>query len=953
MKISLTRELLLASTIVAGLGFTAPAFAQTAAAAPEKAAEVIVVTGTRIARQDLVSNSPLTTVTSETIQETGSLNTEELLNALPQVVPGLTSASNNPSDGTATVDLRGLGASRTLVLVNGRRFVPAQRTSVVDLNSIPAGLIDRVEVVTGGASAVYGSDALGGVVNFRLKKNFQGIEAAAQYGRSGEGDGEQFTTSLLMGANSDDGKGNVTAFVSWYNRNAVLASKRPWAAANFVGGSATGTARADAQALNPFRAVGGNTITGNAAWRAGGTVAAFQNNLPKDNGPIGVGNGDRYDFNPVNFIYSPAERVNLSFVSQYEINKYAEVYADIFYSDSRNSAQLAPTPMTNLLVPANNPFILASPSATALVNSRPNAAAPLVVRRRMIEVGARVETRDSDLYVGTFGLKGEFGESGFNYDFYVQHGRTEFNVGIQNDVSRSRMTAAVNATSTNDCGAALKAIFPGCVPVNIFGPPGSITKEQADFIRLNFLDTTVYEQNIAAFSVSGDLFNLPAGPVGVAMGIEYREDTLEYKPDAAKASSDIFGFNAERPVNGEYDVVEIFGEAAVPILTDVTFAKSLSLDLGVRYSNYSTVGVLTTYKAGGEWEPVDGLRFRGMFQAASRAPNVFELFQQGDQGFPAVVDPCATVLLNGTTRTLSAKTAAFCQTQLGFNPNTQPGGFVQTNSQIEAFSYGNPQLEEEQSETVTLGLVWQPKFVDGLSVTLDYYDISVENYIGALEGGTNGVIAACFASADLSSSACQSSDLGLPLIFRDGSLELKARVPTVNVSALETAGYDLAVNYRTDLSSLGVSWLDGKFTSNLLISYLDNWTLDEVDYSGEYGSGNISQALPEWRGNLGLGYDFANLGFTWNINFYGDGLNRGGDEDDPETGIVSKVDNTFYHDVQVRYDLNPATQLTLGVKNVFDKEPPLLGFGAVDGNTDPNVFDPIGRFVYGAVRLKF
>ena len=946
LKMQSTRERLLASTIICGvvaLSMTAaPAFAQTAHGASEDVSEV-VVTGSRIARKDYVANSPIATVSAEAIKATGNTNVEDILNVLPQVVPGLSAASNNPSDGTATVDLRGVGSTRTLVLVNGRRMNPSTRANTVDLNNIPTRLIEKVEVVTGGASTVYGSDAMSGVVNFQLKQNFQGLELTGQYGLSGKGDGEKSDLSVIFGSNFADDRGNVTGYIGYSDRDQIMpTADRSWSLVSNAGGSGTGdNGGLNAIGVNPFGGSTSSALNKRYAFNADGSSRLFVNDFS-------LASGDRYNFSPVNPLLSEGKRFNMAFLSHYDITSNLQVYAEAFYTDSRNTAQLAPTPATNIQIPYNNAFV--SPSLAALLATRPNPTGNMDLSRRMTEVGARGESRNSDLYQVNLGLKADLGHD-WKAEGMYSYGRTEFGGSIKNDVSRSRLAAALAVgagSSTTSCSAASLAVFAGCKPINLFGA-GKVNKDAADFIRLNFSDQTVFERQALAFNASGPVVKLPAGDLSVAVGAEYRRDNLTYTPDGAKASGDIYGFNAEKAVGGGYNVGELYAEALVPLVASGPFVEYLGLELGARYSDYSSVGGVSSYKAGIEYKPVDSLRFRAMFQRASRAPSVFELFQAGDQGFPLVLDPCTTVNpATGVARTLSASTRAFCTTQLGFNPVTS--NFIAQNTQTEAFFYGNPGLKQETSDTVTVGGVWSPTFVPGLTLTVDYYDIKIQDYINTLNGGVSGIVGACFAAADLTSDACFNSGIGLSLIYRDAAGNLKARAPLANVSELQTKGVDLAASYLWAVPWSGGIWGD-TLKLDFQMTYLDSYLLDGIEYKGTIGSYNITAALPEYKANLRVGYDVGPVKLTYAGNYVGKQDNQG---NIPafEDGGYSTVDAYWYHDVNARWSLNDTVEVFGGVKNLDDKEPPVFD-NSPDGNTDPNTYDIIGRYFYAGATLRF
>lgn len=945
MKMQSTRERLLASTIICGvvaLSMTAaPAFAQTAAAS-ETVAEV-VVTGSRIARKDYVANSPITTVSAEAIKATGNTNVEDILNVLPQVVPGLSAASNNPSDGTATVDLRGVGSTRTLVLVNGRRMNPSTRANTVDLNNIPTRLIEKVEVVTGGASTVYGSDAMSGVVNFQLKQNFQGLELTGQYGLSGKGDGEKSDLSIIFGSNFADDRGNITGYVGYSDRDQIMPnSDRSWSLVSNAGGSGTGLNGGLNQiGVNPFGGSTTSPLHKRYAFNADGSSRLFVNDFSLET-------GDRYNFSPVNPLLSEGKRFNMAFLGHYDITSNLQAFTEVFYTDSRNTAQLAPTPATNIQIPYNNAFV--SPSLATLLATRTNPTGNMDLSRRMAEVGARGDSRNSDLYQVNLGFKADLWND-WKADGLYSYGRTEFNGTIQNDVSRSRLSAALAVgpgSSTTSCSAASLAIFPTCVPINLFGAD-KVTKQAADFIRLNFSDQTVFERQAVALNASGPLFKLPAGDLSVAVGGEYRRDNLTYTPDGAKASADIYGFNAEKPVAGGYNVGEVYVEALVPVIASAPYVEYLGLELGARYSDYSSVGGVSSYKAGVEYKPVNSLRLRAMYQRASRAPSVFELFQAGDQGFPAVLDPCTTVNPStGAARTLTAAIRTFCTTQLGSDPVA--GNFIAQNAQTESFFYGNPGLKQETSDTVTVGGVWSPSYVPNLTLTVDYYDIKIEDYINTLKGGVSGIVKDCFASGDLTSDACFSTGINLPLVYRDPAGNMKARAPLANVSELQTKGVDIAAAYLWAVPWAGGIWGD-TLKVDFQLTYLDSYMLDGVEYKGTIGSYNISSSLPEYKANLRVGYDVGPVKLTYAGNYIGEQDNQGNIAAFEDGGYTT-VDAYWYHDVNARWSLNDTVEVFGGVKNVADEEPPVFD-NAQDGNTDPNSYDIIGRYFYAGATLRF
>jgi iron complex outermembrane recepter protein len=910
--------------------------------AQDPSIQEIVVTGSRIRIRDFEAISPVATVSADTIKSTGELNVEEVLNRLPQVVPGLTANSNNPANGTATVDLRGVGPQRTLVLVNGRRLTPSTSSGIVDLNNVPARLIERVEVVTGGASAVYGSDALSGVVNFILKDNFEGFDVGYQFGQSAESDGKDKQLDVLMGGNFADGRGNITAFASWYERDSVLQAAREFTRVDRSGGSATGNARLANVPLNPYPTAG--TFLGGASnsrdyafnLNGDGGVRTRNDTLPETSAD---GQGDRYNFAPVNFLLTPGERINLGALGHLNIADHLTAYMDVMYVDSRSAQQLAPTPAVSIAFDPNSPLL--SDQARALLAARPDPNAPAFLTRRMLESGSRLQETRSKLQQATVGFRGDLPFKDWEFDAYYQFGRTEFINATHNDVSRSRYAAGLSG-----CPEAFKRFVPNCVPVNGFGV-GTISPEAANFIRLDFTDTTIFERSLASASINGSIVDLPAGPLGFAVGAEYHEDRSDFTPDLAKKNGDILGFNAAQPISGKFDVTELFLETVVPILKDVPAVRSLNLEAGVRHSDYSTVGNVSSYKAGLDWSPMSSLHVRGMYQRASRAPSVFELFQAGDQGFPAVNDPCAGRLSNGARQDVSAEVAAFCQSNFGIDSAT----YTQPNSQIEAFFFGNPNLKEEKSDTYTFGLAMTPESIPSLQFSVDYYSIKVEDYVNILEGGTTGVVRACFASLDIDSDACFSRDLGQPLVFRDAVGDLKARVPIANLSELQTKGIDVNVAYRVPLGFASGAFGD-TVDLNLLVNWLDTWKLDDIDYAGTIGAYNYSGAFPEYKANLRLGYRIGPVHLSYNLEFLDKMDNQGNIPAFEDPSGYQGVSSTIYHDLSAQWSVNDSIEVGLGVRNLTNREPKFFDI-PIDQNTDPATFDTLGRFYFASLRSRF
>ena len=479
------------ATLAAAVTATSAAYAQDQ---DTSEIETVVVTGSRIARPDLQSNSPISIISEDFFQQKGSVNVEEVLNQLPQVVPGLTAQVNNGGDGTATVDLRGLGPTRTLVLINGRRFVPATNTGRTDLNAIPANLIERIDVVTGGASAVYGSDALSGVVNFVLKDDYEGAEVGSRFGQSERGDGNTFDVHALLGGNFGEERGNATLAMTYYKRDPVFQDAREHSAIDLQGnGSATGVAgRLDNSPFNPYGAFGAAPAGSNYAFNADGTPRRFVNALPETNGGV----GDRYNFSPTNYLQTPQKRYTLDAFLKYDLSDNAQAYAELYYIKNDAEANLAPTPATNLVLPVTNPLL--TQETLDLLATRDNPTAPAIFRRRMVEFGQRIADASFDTSQAVLGLNGKFSDS-WGWDIFYSYGRTGESINIIGDISETRLNASLAGCPT---GA---GTVPNCRVVDFFGP-NKITAEDVQFLRIpSAVDVFEFERQNVQGTVNGTL----------------------------------------------------------------------------------------------------------------------------------------------------------------------------------------------------------------------------------------------------------------------------------------------------------------------------------------------------------------------------------------------------------------------------------------------------------------
>ena len=991
MKIQTVRQRLLASTIIGGaalLSFpAAPAFAQEVSTE----VEAVVVTGSRIVRQDFEAISPVTTVGSEQLELTATLSVETLLNELPQIVPGNTRTSNNAGgEDFATIDLRGLGPNRTLVLVDGERVPASATTGVVDLNTIPASLIDRIEVVTGGASAVYGSDAISGVVNFILKDDYEGAEITATYGASFDGKAPEVEINGLIGGNFANGRGNITAYASWFSREEVLQSEMEFSRVSgavcqngsgrifvcdtaggaadaigsgggvlFPGGSATaswGTIANNAAnpfsvglAANPLTAAqfgsydhDCNPATPNVAYGAPGVSRNLSFNDAGALEPLnGVGacnvpdrgaGSSRYNFAPDNFLMIPAERFNLTTSATYDITDTVRAKIRLNYVNSSSEVQLAPTPATNLnvtLTPATLALITANaPDLAAALASRPDPTANFIINRRFNEVGTRNGFLENNSFYMLSTVDGQFNDN-WNWSVTASYGSNRFDSRGHNSVNETALMQGLAGCQT-PAGAPLgAAALPGCVPLDIYGP-GTLDDAMVDFISVNtFATTNIEEHRIAGF-VRGDLFELPAGPVAAVFGFEYRDTEAEFRVDNEQRTGNIFGFNAIQDQEGSVQVTELYTEVSLPLLKDQPFADYLGLEGGYRLSDYSSVGEVETFKVGAEWAPVDWLRFRAVYNEATRAPSVFELFQNGDQGFPGYVDPC------DEDNAPDAATLAFCAGQAG---GFDYAGFNQDNSQVEAFSFGNPDLAPESAETWTAGFVLQPEWfpVGTFRASVDYYDITITDAINAL--GAQFFINDCYNGLDPANPSCAR-------VVRDpitGQIDF-VNTTVGNIAEFATKGTDVQLEWTVNLEDTFLP-IPGRLRVNELLSIVDSFTIDGTEFTG-YTFAGIGGAIFDWKSTLSLYYSLGDwTAFArWS---YVPELRSG--------SFGDMVPEASYIDVSARWNVTDNFQVTGFIGNLFDEEAPQTSEGAFggQGNTDPQVYRVLGRTFSVSAKLRF
>ncbi|MBB3169187.1 TonB-dependent receptor plug domain-containing protein [Simiduia aestuariiviva] len=904
--------------------------------------EEVVVTGSRIKRADLESVSPLTSIGAEEFKISGNLNVEQKLAELPSTLPSFGPSSNNPGDGTARVDLRGLGTSRTLVLVNGRRYIPATQAGVVDLNTIPGTLIKNVDVVTGGASAVYGSDALAGVVNFTMIDDFEGVEVTGLWDQTSEADGQKYNFDITMGGNFADGKGNATVYASYSGRDAVFQGDREFSkfaltesGGELVPGGSSG--------VPGTRVFGGPTIDPDGIPNSGdefglGTFGSDGSAQPW------VEPDSRFNYAPDNYLQLPQERYLVNSFAHYEIAEGHEVYSEFAFAHNKVPQQLAPTPaFTTVEINPNSAFLdQATRDALAGETLNANGNYEAFIGRRMVENGPRQAVDTRDAFRLLVGLRGDISDA-WSYDVYYSRANLDQSNLLNNDVAASRFKQAV---ATNDAGTACQDTSGGCVPMNIFGA-GNISSEAVDFVNVGAANVTSITQEVFQASANGTLVTLPAAsnPVGLVVGVESRADESTYRPDSFLSAGDVLGFNAGEATVGSYSSRELFGEIDIPLVEGAPFADSLSLWGAYRYSDYSNIGGVSSYATTLSWAPVEMVKLRTGYQRAVRAPNVSELFLGSSNGFPGAVDPCSA---GGYSAAVDDATCI----ATGVAPG-QVGVFAQANTQIESTFGGNAELEEETSNTFTFGAVIQP--MDNLDIAIDYYSIEIDDAISVFGGNANNVLNICYTmEKDVNSPYCSA------ITRRADNNVDNISLLNANIGKIETAGVDFNVNYSQDLDFGidGGSYLTVQFLSTYLqkfdVTPVQDLPNEVNECAGTFGN-TCGSPLAEWQWNTRVTWASGPLTLSSLVRYIGetDDDTIANEGVDPSTLVVPKQDAKVYLDLSAGYAISDNFNVNFGIKNILDTEPTYTGDQQEQANTFPSTYDVLGPRYFVSASYKF
>lgn len=970
----------LASASVLALGtfmMAAPAAAQTADVASDADGAkdaAIVVTGSRIARRDYVAQSPIVTTNREAIENSGTPTIDAALIQLPQFQPGTGGFTNSSSGGSgvgqSNLNLRGLASVRTLVLLDGRRLQPGNASGVIDINSLPSSAISGAEVITGGASATYGSDAIAGVVNFKLYHSFEGIRLDAQSGISERGDAGNFQVSGITGTKFADGRGSVMLAGEFSDRQGLTYRDRPFS---------TPSGSYSATMPNAVYVVSGNNLPSQAAVNAvyagygiaAGTVARtvqqgvngdgslFVNNTTNaynyrsDNAQCMYVSGTfvRYDGLCTNTLQLPLKRYAAMGRAEFEVSPALTLFVQGQYAHSLayaqgSHSQLVSAGSSSLTVPVTNPFIPAD--LRTLLASRPNPTASFQITKRVIDAGVRHYRDAADTFQIVAGANGTIPGSDWTYEVYGSHGHTSFeDNSFDGSLSLSAVSKLVNAA---DGGASLCS-----GGLNLF-TSAPISPSCLTYIQRTTHSHTAIGQDELAANLSGSLFKLPAGEVKLALGANYRRNTFAANPDPLLQIGDIAAVNGIPATTGKTKVAEVAGEILIPVLSDLPLVQSLNLTAGYRYSHYNLFGGVSTYKLSADWRVAEPLLLRGGYQRAVRAPNIGELFlpaaagvsNLGTQGDPCTFTSAFRTGSNATSvRSLCIATGV---------PSTLIDTFNGA-AAIPATTQGNINLKPEKADSYTIGGVFQPTFAGEafrrMSLSVDYYNIRIQQAISAIDVPTS--MAKCF-NTDGSNPTYSATNIYCQNIVRNtGTGQIANSFQALlNIGGIKTAGIDAAFDWSLPFDSLHLG--QGSLDVNFTLSYLDTFKIQASPTSPfQEAVGTIvspsstGQTYAKWKysGTFMVNEGKASLGLRWrHLSSFKDVSSI----TNPAT-TVAGTPAYDYFDIIGRLRVTDKFELRGGVTNVGDRNPPAVG--GISGQTNMGIYDVIRRSYYIGVKATF
>ena len=913
------------------IGFTGAVNAQETEEAAD-AVEKIEVTGSRIRRTDIEGANPVTVMSRVDIEKFGITSIGDVLQAIPSAGSAINTNNNNGGNGTTTINIRGIGSNRTLVLVNGKRWAPGL-TGSVDLNNIPASIIERIEVLKDGASAVYGSDAVAGVVNIITRQDFEGVHASGYIGQYDEGDGNKEQWDIGFGTSND--KGNVYFNISYVEEEPTLAGDREISAVPTFG--------------TPEGFGGSSAPPQGRFWTFDQADNGF-NEQGDGNGGLEpwVEPDSRFNFAPFNYLSTPQERTNIYTQARYELTDNLSVNVTGFYGNRKSEQALAPTPLfigtafgdTGFTLSADNPFSPYDFDVTTdqdVLDADPNAREMFLFGRRMMEAGFRSFKQNVDQFQFNGGFEGviEFADREFFWDANYTYADITQNTSTDGLLNMDRVAQAIGdpANCTGEC-----------TPLNLFGGApnvigeGTITQEMLDYITFTAQDELNSSLESYSANISGELLELPAGYLAFASGYEKRWQSGYDQPDAIIAAGITSG-NARQPTSGAFSVEEVYLELAVPLLSDMPGVEQLDLELATRYSDYSNFGDTTNSKIGLKWRINDDLLVRGTWSEAFRAPSLDELFSGNSDSFAPLTDPC-----NGGA---------------AGNPELPgcagiPASYEQPNTQIRTTVGGNANLEAEEAESFTYGFVYSPEAVEGLSITFDIFDIEVDNAVSSV--GAQTILNAC---AQTGVNLCSLIERGA------GGNVVDLFNGQVNLGGQTTSGFDynVAYNFETEYGDFRVNW-DGTYVDERTTIVVDPVTNTSTEFN-DAGLAGDRDVVPRLRTNLAVTWAYDDWTANWLVRFIGhttEECSIDGDTldqqlcSDPSDELggdsFNELEDMAYHDVSLGYAVNDNLRITLGVNNLFDTDPE-VSYSTFANSFDPSMYEIPGQFFYTRVNLNF
>lgn len=999
--LSQAMQFALSSGALASLVFSAAANAQDQ---DQDSAELdrVEVTGSRLSQVDIEGATPVTVLDRTDIERIGLNDLAEIIRQLPSITGSpLSTRTNNGGSGASLVDIRGLGPIRTLVLVNGRRDI-----SGGDLSTIPVSIVERIDVLKEGAAAIYGADAVSGVVNIITRRDFEGAELVANYGRSFElvrnpavddnndpglrgSDGDTKRLSFVFGERGEKSgfvigveyneadpvfQGNVNS--PQFQDTLGISDLDDYLA----GGLGSFNVDLDGDGIPGLASAGSSRTPGGFVTlpdgyvnglinQPGNTVecglspsgvplasCAFALNTP--GGVSRFSNADAYNFAPVNYLQTPFERSSLFVQGDYDLSDHVNAYVEARYNNRRSSQLLAPLPYDSRFDPGA-PLASGGSGVTADNVYNPFGLDLTDVRRRIVETGGRGFDQEVNQIQINTGLRGDFADIAptWTWDVSWQWGRR---ARVDTDTGQfvgARLANALGASFFDADGVARcgtpDAVIAGCVPLNLFGGAGTITQEQLDYVSASLNDRFTTKRQVLNATLSGDVIDVPGGTVSAAFGYEFRKEEFTFVPDSGKATGAVTG-NTSSPTDGEYDVDSLFLEVNVPLLSGIPGVELLEIGGGFRYDDYSSIGDTGNFQGSLRWQPIRGLLIRGSYSEVFREPNVGELFAGQADGFPSFQDVCSTgIITNPNAPNLYSRLTPEQQARCA-STGVPTGGFLQSDAQALARTGGNPNLRPETGETYTIGFAWSPDFLPGFSITADYWDVDLQDPITSVAAGN--IIAACVIGGDLAQ--CNNINR-LP----NGDIQSVVALNT-NFGNESASGIDLGLNYSLNTgfgvfdSRLLVTWLEKRESVGFAQDADGNLVITPVDAAGRFEQRNgLSRGVyPEWKGNFNVDWSYGDFGASVNIEYLGsvdefdtNALNAGATD---EEAFIQKVDAEWYVDFVGRYNFGWGTQVSAGITNIFDNDPPFIN-GEFNANTDTDTYRLFGRSWFAEIRHSF